>query len=85
MNEWMDEFTRRTSDKNSNERVQDLCGISYLCTAGVGAARVENRFRAKSRGHCMSCHENDWTYPEDNVDLWKGLSWGRQGHIYIFK
>lgn len=42
-------------------RVQNLYDISYLCMARGGAARVERRFRAKSRGHCMPCHDNDWT------------------------
>lgn len=46
----MNEFTRRTRDKHTKERVQSLYGISYLCKYRVRAARTEWKLRVKSRG-----------------------------------
>lgn len=49
----MNEFTRRTRDKNTMARLQGFSGISYLCMAEVRAARAEGKFRVKSRGPGM--------------------------------
>lgn len=59
----MNEFTRRTRDKNNKEGVQNLCGILHLRMAGERAAKTEWSFRAKSRGPCRPDMVTTGLYP----------------------
>lgn len=45
----MNEFTRRTRDKNTEEGVQNLCGILHLSMAGARRGAETERRSGQSR------------------------------------